>query len=82
MHNRGRFLDPLTLGEGGRGCTGPGWAASCGTVQGGAGRGLQISQGTGGGKEEVCVRSGKERSLWQGSEVERGAAVKGETGCV
>lgn len=55
----------------------PGWALSCGTVQGGVVKGGQSSPG---GGTEVCERGGQERCLWQGSEVEQRAAVKGETG--
>lgn len=56
-----------------------GWALSCGTVQGGVGKGGQSSPGVG---QEVCERGGKERCLWQGSEVQHRAVVKGETGRV
>lgn len=48
---------------------------------GGAGRRCR-SRGVVEGKEEVCVRRGRERSLWGGPEVKRRAAVGGETGCV
>lgn len=34
------------------------------------------------GLGQRCVRGGKESCLWQGSEVQHRAAVKGETGCV